>query len=55
LLKKIGVIDGKDITSESAVAKLMYLLNENLSTEDFKCFFEKSLRGEITDISFLKV
>jgi L-asparaginase len=55
LLKKIGVIDGKDITSESAVAKLMYLLNENLSTEDFKCFFEKSLRGEITDISFLKI
>jgi len=55
LLKEIGVIDGKDITSESAVAKLMYLLNENLSIEDFKCFFEKSLRGEITDISFLKV
>ena len=55
LLKEIGVVDGKDITLESAVAKLMYLLNENLSTEDFKCFFEKSLRGEITDISFLEV
>jgi len=42
LLKEIGVIDGKDITTESAVAKLMYLLNENLSVEDFKNIFEKS-------------
>ena len=26
LLKKIGVIDAKDMTTESAIAKLMYLL-----------------------------
>ena len=48
-LREIGVIDGKDITTESAVAKLMYLLNEHLSTTDFKNIFEKSLRGEMTD------
>lgn len=48
-LKKIGVVDGKDITTESAIAKLMYLLGENLSKNDFKLFFEKSLRGEITE------
>ena len=50
MLKEIGVIDGKDITLESAVAKLMYLLNEHLSTTDFKNIFEKSLRGEMTDV-----
>ncbi len=49
LLKEIGVINGKDITTESAVAKLMYLLNKNLSKKEFKVFFEKSLRGEISE------
>jgi L-asparaginase len=48
-LKKIGVVDGKDITTESAIAKLMYLLGEDLSKKYFKLFFEKSLRGEITE------
>ncbi len=48
-LKEIGVISGKDMTTESAVAKLMYLLNENLSLKDFTLFFQKSLRGEISD------
>ena len=47
-LKEIGVINGKDITTESAVAKLMYLLAENLETSTFKMFFESSLRGEIS-------
>lgn len=47
-LKEIGVISGKDITTESAVAKLMYLLNENLSLKEFTIFFEKPLRGEIS-------
>ena len=50
MLKNIGVIDGKDITTESAIAKLMYLLSQDLSVEDFTMFFEKSLRGELTDI-----
>ena len=51
LLKEIGVINGKDITTESAIAKLMYLLNESLTVDEFKTFFEKPLRGEITDKS----
>lgn len=50
LLKEIGVISGKDITTESAVSKLMYLLSKNLSEKDFNLYFEKSLRGEITDV-----
>ncbi|MDG1955368.1 MAG: asparaginase [Polaribacter sp.] len=46
-LKRIRVIDGKDITTESAIAKLMYLLGEKISNNEFKKTFEKPLRGEL--------
>ena len=46
-LKKIGVVSGKDITTEAAVAKLMYLLGSELSPKVFKTIFETSLRGEM--------
>ena len=46
-LKRIKVIDGKDITTESAIAKLMYLLGEKISNKEFKKVFEKPLRGEL--------
>lgn len=47
-LKKMGVISGKDITTESAIAKTMYLLGARVSHKTFKTIFETSLRGEIT-------
>ena len=47
-LKKIGLINGKDITTESAVAKLMYMLGENISRNEFKTIFENPLRGEMS-------
>ena len=47
VLKQIGVISGKDITTESAITKLMYLLSKNIPAEDFKEIFETSLRGEM--------
>ncbi|MBU2927895.1 asparaginase [Winogradskyella psychrotolerans] len=47
-LKLIGVISGKDITIEAAIAKLMYLLGENVAENEFKTIFERSLRGEMS-------
>ncbi len=49
-LKKAGIINGGDITTESALAKLMYLLGENISKNNFKATFEAQLRGEMSEL-----
>ena len=46
-LKRIQLISGKDITTESAVTKSMYLLGKGVTSEDFRTFFETPLRGEM--------
>lgn len=47
LLRKIGVVGAKDMTTESAIAKMMYLLGKGLKKDMFIQYFQKSLRGEI--------
>lgn len=46
-LKEMQIINGKDITTEAAITKLMYLLGSNISPKLFKTIFETSLRGEM--------
>ena len=47
-LERIGVISGYDITTESAVAKLMFLLGLNMPVKEVKRLLQVSLRGEMT-------
>ncbi|MDC0249671.1 type I asparaginase [Flavobacteriales bacterium] len=47
--EKAGVICGKDITTESAITKLMFLLGKGLSNDEIKEQLQTNLRGEITN------
>lgn len=46
--KKIGVIGSSDITSEAAVAKLMFVLGATSSKKEIEKLLKSDLRGEMT-------
>ena len=48
MLEKIGVVSGRDITTESAVTKLMHLFGQDLPLEKIRELFPLPLRGEIS-------
>lgn len=47
-LQRLQLISGRDISTEAAIAKLMYLLGSRVSRATFKTIFETSLRGEMS-------
>ena len=47
-LKEIGVISGKDITTESAITKFMFLLGNKTDRNEIKECLQKSISGEMS-------
>ena len=48
-LDELGVISGKDMTTEAALAKMMYLLGSDNSLNEIKYHLQISLRGELSN------
>ena len=47
-LKRIGVLSGKDMTTEAAIAKLMFLLGRGIDTETVRKLVKEPLSGALT-------
>lgn len=47
-LREIGVVSGYDITTESAITKMMVLLSEQMTHDEFAARFQQPYCGELT-------
>ena len=50
-LLQLGVIQGRDMTSEAAMTKLMWAIGQGMSSEEITTLFSQSLAGEITELT----
>ena len=48
VLNNLGVVNGKDMTPESAITKLMYLLGKYKDKNEIKMLLKKNIAGELT-------
>ncbi len=47
--EKVGVINGKDITTEAAITKAMFLLSTKIDRDEFRNKFTKNICGEMSE------
>ena len=50
-LLELGVIQGRDMTSEAAMTKLMWALGQEMAPEEIAELFQKNLAGEVTAVT----